>query len=444
MRELMRLWFLSCVLAASAVLAAPKKPSKPNVVVSGPPAVTKLVTKSIAARYVAKPLKKPVPALPTAKEARDATAPQQAVALVIATAQGKFITLQVLNGADGTPLDTIQVPGTLKKVPKTLARPQLAALLFALGSGKAPGKEEAPAPADPTPVAETKPEPKPEPVAEKKPDPKPEPVAVKTEPKKKDPEPEAQPAPEPTPEPSDPGKPSPHGAFRVYVGGGIFSRTFNWIGQQTNALGKVDHPGSGNFTFDMSVYPAAGVSSGVLANFGGFVSADVGLNVRSRTSGGTAIAHNSSRIRAGLLARLPLGDRFSLHAHLGYSRHQLGSDSSAAASGYPDVMFNGFRGGIGLRLRIIGTLELEGQGGFQYVADKGELGRAPYFPNATGFAVDAGGALSIEIVPNLRLRAAAEWQRYFITLNPGEDALYIARAVGDQYIWVTGGLQWAM
>lgn len=436
MRALMRLWFLSCVLAASAVVAAPKKPGKPNVVVSGPPAVTKLVTKSIAARYTAKPLKKPVPSLPTAKEVRDATAPQQAVALVIGSAQGKFITLQVLNGADGTPLDTIQIPGTLKKPPKTLAKPQLAALLFALGSGKAPGKEEAavePTPVvetKPEPVAEKKPEPKPEPVATKKPEPKPEPVAVKNEP-------------EPTPEPSDPSKPSPHGAFRVYVGGGIFSRTFNWIGLQTSAVGKVDHPGSGNFTFDMSVYPAAGFTSGVLANFGAFVSADVGLNVRSRTAT-TFIAHNSSRIRAGLLARLPIGDRFSLHAHLGYSRHALGSDSSVAASGYPDVLFNGFRGGVGLRLRIVGTLELEAQGGFQYVADKGELGRAPYFPNATGFAIDAGGALSIEIVPNVRLRAAAEWQRYFITLNPGEDALYIARAVGDQYIWVTGGLQFAM
>ncbi|MGV3619561.1 MAG: hypothetical protein ACO1OB_02020 [Archangium sp.] len=437
----MRLWFLSCLLAASAVVAAPKKPSKPNVVVSGPPAVTRLVTKSIASRYTAKPLKKPVPALPTAKEVRDATAPQQAVALVIAAAQGKFITLQVLNGADGTPLDTIQVPGTAKKPPKTLARPQLAALLFALGSARAPGKEE-PVTSQPEPVAEPKPEPKPEPVAEKKPEPKPEPVAVKSEPKKKDPEPEPTPEPEPVTT-SEPGTPSPHGAIRVYVGGGIFNRTFNWIGQQTNALGKVDHPASGNFTFDMSVYPAAGFTSGVLANFGAFASADVGLNVRSRTSTGF-IAHNSSRIRAGVLARLPIGDRFNLHAHLGYSRHALGSDSSASASAYPDVLFNGFRGGIGLRLRIVGSFELEAQGGFQYVADKGELGRAPYFPNATGFAVDAGGALSIEIVPNLRLRAAAEWQRYFITLNPGEDAMFIARAAGDQYIWVTGGLQWAM
>nr|HRO60798.1 hypothetical protein [Burkholderiaceae bacterium] len=107
MTALMRLWFLSSLLVASVALAA--KP-KPNVVVSGPPAVTKVVTRAISSRYVAKPTKKAVPAMPTAKEVRDVTAPQKAVALVIATAQGKFITLQVLNGADGTPLDTIQVP----------------------------------------------------------------------------------------------------------------------------------------------------------------------------------------------------------------------------------------------------------------------------------------------------------------------------------------------
>ncbi len=444
----MRFWFLSCLLAASAVVAAPKKPSKPNVVVSGPPAITKLVTKSIAQRYVAKPLKKPVAALPTAKEVRDVTTPQQAVALVIGSASGKFITLQVLNGADGTPLDTVTIPGTLKKPPKTLSKPQLAALLFALGSGKAPGKEE--------PVVEAKPEPTPEPVAEPaKPEPKAEPVAVARKPEPK-PEPvtKAEPEPEPEPEPVkvDDSKdvPSPHGAFRAYVGGGIFNRNLNWIGQQTNALSTVSHPGSGTVTAQLSVYPAAAFTSGVLAHFGAFISADVGINLRSRYGNTSSIfAHDSSRLRVGALARLPIAERFNVFAHVGYSRHELGSSATSLDGmfqkpSYPDVLFNGFRAGIGFRLRIVGTLELEGLGGFQVVVGKGELASERYFPAATALAVDAGGALSIELVPNIRLRAGAEWQRYFVTLNPGENAMYVARAAGDQYIWVNGGLQWAM
>lgn len=448
MTALMRLWFLSSLLVASVALAA--KP-KPNVVVSGPPTVTKVVTKAISSRYVAKPTKKAVPAMPTAKEVRDVTAPQKAVALVIATAQGKFITLQVLNGADGTPLDTIQVPGTAKKPPKTLAKPQLAALLFALGSGTAPGKE-APAP-EPTKTAEPTPEPEPEPTkAEPVAEPtksEPTKTAVAEAPKKKQ-EPAPEPAPEPEPTPADPSKPSPHGAFRAYVGGGIFNRSLNWLGQQTNSLSKVDHPASGTITADLSIYPGAAFTSGIAAHFGAFISVDVGLNLRSRYGNTSSVfAHDSSRLRVGGLARLPIGDRFNVFAHLGYSRHALGSsptslDGMFQKPSYPDVLFNGFRGGIGLRLRIVGTLELEALGGFQTVAGKGELGTEAYFPAATAFAIDAGGALSIELVPNLRLRASAEWQRYFVTLNPGEEARYIARAAADQYIWVNGGLQWAM
>lgn len=173
----MRLVWFCCVLAGSVALA------KPTVVLSGPAPLTKAVGKELGKKYAVKAVGA-ISAMPTAKEVRDVTAPAGAIALVQCSATGAFVTLQVLNGADGTPLDTVSIKGSAKKL--KIAKPQLAALIFAIGQGKAPGKE-APKKEDPVEVA--KPDPvKEEPVKEdpKKEEPKKE-VAKRDPPKKEEP-----------------------------------------------------------------------------------------------------------------------------------------------------------------------------------------------------------------------------------------------------------------
>lgn len=437
---------LALVVLSFSAFAAPKKPV---VLVTGPAPVTKLLTKELSKKFTPKPLKS-LAAMPTTKEVRDVTLPAGAIAVVSAQATGAFITIQVLSGDDGTPLDTITVKGKAAKPPKALPKPQLAALLFAVAQGKAPTAQKAPEPPpEKEPVVATKAEPEP------KVEPKKEVVATK----KREPEPKREAAPEPKPAPvaevveeePAPRTPSERPAFRASVGPGGFNRSLAWAGNPSTALGSSEMPFSGAVSVDASWYPGAHFTDSFLANLGLFASAEFGLGMASRPSNSPArFSNHASRVRFGALVRLPLGSRFEFLGHLGYSRHELTTspvavnDPTALRPNVPDVLFNGFRGGLGLRLRLFGTVELDALGGFHAVANLGELASTRFFPNATAFAVDAGGGLSVELVPHLRLRAGAEWQRYFVTLNPDEAATFQARTASDQYIAATAQLQWVM
>ncbi|MDP3157266.1 MAG: hypothetical protein Q8N23_31630 [Archangium sp.] len=435
----MRLWLVMSALLTSVAVAAPK----PSVVITGPAPVTKWVSKELSKRYTPKVLKTAVSPMPTAKEVRDVTAPSRAVALIICQASGQFVTLQVLNGADGTPLDTVSLKATAKKLPRAMPKPQLAALMFAIGSGKAPGKE-APVAAEPEKTSPEVSKVK-DPAEEKKEEPKKE-LASKR--KKEEPRVEPEPAAEVSEEGSTPSTPSAHPALRASVGFGGFNRSFSWAGNPSPSLATASQPFSGDISVDASWYPGAHFTSNFLGNLGVFVTGDFGVGMVSRVQE-SRFAHSATRIRFGGLVRLPLGDRFALHAHLGYSRHELTTSAVAVNDGsarpnIPNVLFNGFRGGLGFRVRVFSTVELDGLGGFQAVAGKGELGSERFFPAATALAVDVGGGISVGLAEHLRLRAGVEWQRYFVTLNPAETSTFFAQTASDQYITAAASLQWSM
>ena len=437
----MRPWLLvlSVLLTAATALSAPRQPS---VVLSGPAPLTKWVGKELSKRYVVRVAARPVAAMPTAKEVRDVTAPAGAVALVLCQAAGQYVTLQVLNGDDGTPLDTISIKAAMKKLPKLMPRPQLAALMFALGSGKAAGKE-APVAApiervevvEKVPVKETagaEPEPKQEVAAKKK--------------KKEAPKPE--PVEEVTGQAPEESKASPAPAVRLSVGVGGFNRNFQWAGNPSSLLATSIQPFSGDVSVEGSWYPGAHFTSSFLANLGVFISGDFGVGMVSRL-GESRFAQSASRVRFGALVRLPVGERFTLIGHAGYSRHEVTTSITAINDGtgrpnLPDVLFNGFRAGLGFRWRVAGSVEIDVLTGFQAVAGKGELASPRYFPQATALAVDAGGGISVELVEHLRLRAGVEWQRYFVTLNAAEDSTFFAQRASDQFITTTASIQWVM
>lgn len=439
----MRTWLVMTALLASNAVAAPK----PSVVLTGPAPVTKWVSKQLAKRYTPKVLKTAVSPMPTAKEVRDVTAPSRAVALIICQASGQFVTLQVLNGADGTPLDTVMIKATAKKLPKALPKPQLSALMFAIGSGKAPGKEAQVA-AEPVPAAEkTAPEGArvKDPPAE---DPKKEEPKKELASKKKKEEPRPEPAAEVAEEVPSTSTPSAHPALRASVGFGGFNRSFSWAGNPSPSLATASQPFSGDISVDASWYPGAHFTSNFLSNLGMFITGDFGVGMVSRVQE-SRFAHSATRLRFGGLIRLPLGDRFALHAHLGYSRHELTTSAVAVNDGsarpnIPNVLFNGFRGGLGFRVRVFSTVELDGLGGFQTVVGKGELGSEKFFPAATALAVDVGGGISVGLAEHLRLRAGVEWQRYFVTLNAAETSTFFATTASDQYITAAASLQWSM
>lgn len=384
--------------------------------------MVKLLSKSLGAQYAV------VPAGPRAGE----------VAFINITAEANQLTLAVVNAADGTALGVVSLAGTAKKPPKSLPKPKLNALLTALGNAHAaPAAKPAPQPqepvkTEPAPVESTPVETK---AAEPAPEPQPEPKPVAEE----------RPAAPPPAAPSAPSKPSPHFALRASVQGGIFNRNLYAIGSLSDEPRNSSHPASGALSVALATYPGAGFTSNFLAHLGAFVSADFGMNLRSRAANDAFHAvHSSARLRFGALGRIPLRDDLSVELHAGYSRHTLFTYvvEKGLTLDTPDMLFNGFRGGALLRWHLAGPVELELGGAAQYVASLGSL--KADFPKATAFALDATLALSIELVEHLRLRVSGEWQRYFITLNGDASSPYQTRAAGDQYVWVSGGLQWSM
>ena len=474
----MRIWpvLLLTLLWASTSNAAPKRKAKApapravaakkgkaapaekkSVVLSGPASLTKFVSKQLGKRYVTRTLKTPVDAQPTAKEVRDVTAPADAVALLIIQPVGQSFTINVLNGADGTPLDAITVRGTDKKPPKALKKEDLAALMFAVGSGTSP---VAGAPVDATPPPDA---PKNEPVATKtepaRPEPKPEPA--RTEPTRAEPTPVADTrtessstGPEISQSADDARPPSSLPALRLSVGGGGFNRALRWSGNPSPYLSSANYPFTASISVDGTWYPGAHFTSNFLSNLGLFGAADFGVGMVSRfapSEGEVArFSASASRIRFGGIVRIPVVERFTAFAHVGYARHEVTTanvafdDPTQVRPNIPNVLFNGFRGGVGVRLRIVGSLELDAGGSFQTVAGKGEIASANFFPDASAFAVDAGGGLSLQLVDHIRLRAGAEWQRYFLTLHPADDVQYYAQGAVDQYITATASIQWQL
>ncbi len=443
--------FVAYLMLATVAVAAPKKPV---VALSGDKAMAKTVSKGLSGRYTLKPVKVPATRAIGPERVVEVTKPLKAIALINVIKKGKNVSLVVFNAADGSTIDSVEVVGAGRKAPRTLPKPTLAALTFALGNAQVwtpPAAESRPA-EPPAEVASKEPErPAEKPVEKaKEPEPKQEPKSVARTETKPEPTVESAPEPEPEAEPESQPSPSPHYAFRASVGGGIFNRNLSWINAQSTALGNSPHPASGVLSIDLSTYPGAAFTSNALAHIGAFVSADIGANMRSRYGDTESLfLHEGMRARTGLLGRLPLADTFSLFAHAGWQWHKLSTtrtttDGLIGRPAVPDVAFDGPRFGLGLRWQIVGPLELEVTGGFQVLTRLGEFHDAGFWPDARGLSADAGGALSVEVVPNLRLRAGFEWQRYFLSLNPGADAQYVVSNAGDQYLWATGGLQWSM
>lgn len=477
----MRIWPVMILVLATTVAAAPKKKAKPAakapaaaaakttkakpvakgkpaVVLSGPAKLTKFLSKELSKRFTPRTLKSDVGTQPTTAEVRAVTAPASAVALIVVQPAGSSFIIHVLNGADGTPLDAITVKGSEKRVPMYLLPALRNSLMFAINSGVAPDAGDAPAPApteEPSkPVAATEPASKPAEPTKTAPPPEKKPVEPVKSPSPVAERPSEPAAPvatvtEPTPELN---RPASLPAIKLSVGGGGFNRSLTWSGNPSPYLASGNYPFTANISVDGTWYPAAHFTSNFASNIGVFGAADFGVGMVSKVDVGgdvSRFANSANRMRLGAIVRIPIVDAFTVLAHVGYARHQVTTSPTAINDGsvrpnIPDVLFNGFRGGIGLRARLIGTLEVDAGGAFQAVVGKGEIASAAYFPDATAIAVDAGGGLSVQIVEHIRLRAGVEWQRYFVALHPGENVTYYAQNAADQYITATASLQWSM
>ncbi len=450
----MRMLLLSVVLASLAVSAAPKKRpaaasgAKPAVVVDAPPAMAKLLQSTLGGRFAVAINRAGLSDAPTAKEVRTVTAPAKAIAVVMARAMGDAWTLTVLNGADGTPLETQVFRAAARKPLKAIPKNVAGAIALACATGQAPG-------ADKAPPVEIDPEPK-----------KAEPEAKKVEPESKKSEPIAKAAePERKKESStststsssstsigssaeEPSTASPLPALRLGLGFRGFGRSLSWTGDPDQTLARYSLGFAPSVALDAAWYPGAHFTSGIVANLGVAFAGDIAVGVASKQDT-SRFGTRSDRFRISGAFRQPLGEMFSIEAAAGFSTQRFSIDPVAANDGtprpnIPSVTYNGARGAVGIRLAKLGPIGVDVMGGFTFLVSLGELGTDAYFKRAKGIAVDATAGVSFELMPNLQARAGIDWTRYFLTLNPEEGARFTAPAAADQYLGGQVSLQWVM
>jgi hypothetical protein len=118
--------------------------AKQAVVIDAPPAMAKLLQSTLSARFNATINRDALSAAPTSKEVRAVTSPVKALAVVLARPTGDAWTITVLNGADGTPLETQNFTAAARKPLKALPKNVAGALVLACSTGQAPPGAAAP------------------------------------------------------------------------------------------------------------------------------------------------------------------------------------------------------------------------------------------------------------------------------------------------------------
>jgi hypothetical protein len=430
----------ACVVSAAPKMNAPKTAgsggAKQAVVIDAPPAMAKLLQSTLSARFNATINRDALSAAPTSKEVRAVTSPVKALAVVLARPTGDAWTITVLNGADGTPLETQNFTAAARKPLKALPKNVAGALVLACSTGQAP-------PGAAAPVSESSSR-----------DPKADAVAATGKgPQKK----EGVVANEPDPVPgtsvsTSPSSPKPTlsalPAIRAGLGFRAFGRSLTWSGDPDQALARYALPFAPAIALDATWYPGAHFTSGIAANLGIAFSGDVGVGISSKQDT-SRFGTRSDRFRVGAAFRQPFGSTFSLEAVAGFSTQTFSIDAVAANDGsarpnIPSVTFNGPRAGLGVRLVKLGPVGIDAMAGFTFLAWTGELGTEAYFKRAGGFGVDAGGGVSIELVENVQVRAGLDWTRYILSLRPEEGARFTAPSAADQYLGGSVALHWVM
>jgi hypothetical protein len=438
------LWLLALVLSTSALAA--KKP----VLVDAPGKLAKVLNKELSRKYAPLPLKGSLGPSPTAKEVRHVTAKVKAIAVIQAQASGKYVTLQVLSGDDGTPLDviTFRPPKKFKALPREAAD----ALFAALAKGQAPsGDAGAPAPAAEAAKAPDEPSKTPDKadtsdkgagkVAEKRAEP------AKAEPEER--------APSPSESPTEVSgrtsfAPSPSDLPAVVTGVGFkgFGRSFGWAAGSSDALASYSLPFAGAVAFEGAWYPGAHFTKGFGANLGVFLSGEVGIGLASKQDA-SRYQTRADRFRFGARVRVPVGEKLLLDGVLGYSTQTFAIAPQAATTGLPrpnipSVTYNGPRAAVGATFQFNERFGADVLAGFLFVYGKGELASAAYFPNTTGVSVDAGLGVTVKAVEALCVRASFDWTGYFLTIHADPMALFTSTGATDHYFGGTLSLLWIM
>ncbi len=401
---------------------------KSNVVVDAPALAMSAIEAALGKRYEAIPSGQPLSDLPLPKEIRDATAPFNAIAVILARSTRRGYSVQVLSAADGTPIDTISVKALKKKPLAALTKAEVKKVLTALKEARA----------NPPPARA------------------PEPVAVSAEPEKA-PEPDAVPAKPvevPVAQPvtevaaaaaAAPVTPAPNPedlrtAFQASFGVRGMNRSLTWDASKSASLSDYAVPFNPVISVSAALFPAAALTTGFIANIGLTTSADIAVGMSSKAiNNERRFGTSSIRYRVGAIVRIPTSKSFEFNASAGYSSQTFTVSAISADGAYtrpdsPGVSFSGPRVSVGALLSRLGPVSIDAVVGAVIPLGKGELAEATFFPQASAVGVDAAAGVSFEVATHLQLRVGIDYARYFISANATTSSTLKAQSAADQYV----------
>ncbi len=446
-----RLSVLALLLAAP-VLAAPK----PKVVIDGPASVRALVNKILMKKYRPVPPSKPVSNEPTANEVTDITRKAGAKALVICRIEGKLITVQVLDGYDGSPLSSFRFkapPG--KRKLKALPKGSDKRVEEGLRSARGPQAKKAEPPPEEVAAEEKQPEkekePEKEPEKEKEaqsPPPAPPSKHERAEEKRRA-EREAREAreeeearvrkeKEEAEEPADETA-SVAPKLRLGVTARAFTRRFFYRTDLFNKLMRYDLPIGPAAGAEIDFYPAAFMSNGFASRIGVLTSFDTAFGIASvSTNPNTMVQsrYNTSalRFKLGVTVRLNAGP-LELSPILGYAlqNYSITAPATAEPINVPAVSYNALRLGGNARFAFLDKLAVQLGIAYQAPLSTGEIGGPKYFPRLSVQGMDAWLSVSYAITKSFEAKVGIDYTRYGYKMNPQPGDPYVAGGALDDY-----------
>jgi hypothetical protein len=166
-------------------------------------------------------------------------------------------------------------------------------------------------------------------------------------------------------------------------------------------------------------YPAAHVTTGVLANIGLDLRGELTFGVPITNKQGQKFSASSHAFGVGVRARVPL-DKLELAAVAGFGQHSFGlsGDDARVDPDVPDVLYNFVRTGLELNWQFLDPFAVQLRAAYLFGLSQGEIAERAWFPHAKGNGVEAEIGATYAVSQVFALELAFTLQRYFMSLNP--------------------------
>jgi hypothetical protein len=363
---------------------------------------------------------------PKSAEAYVALAQQHRLSAFIAgrlrkAARGYTLELDVRNGADGQPMERVEISAPSLAKMKPLLTPQVPEGLAAVLAQTA-----APEPAKAATEAAAEPD-KPAPAATA---PRAAPAATG----------EDDAAPPDGPDEAVAPAGAGHSMLELALGVRGYSRELTYNDDRFDALTIFRLGAAPAGLAALRVYPLAGSQRGVLAHIGLAGAFEYGFATTVLDARGRELDVSMLQFQLGLRARVPI-DVHELGATVSYGQHRMSVDEPDDRDLVPDVAYEFVRGSLDARFRVSSFL-FGFHGGYRALLSMGDFESDQWFPRASGAGIEAGVFVGQALSESFDLLGGFDVERYFFTLNPEPGDPHVAGGALDQHLSLWAALLW--